>query len=87
VGTLEKQRQITDNKYEFLCIRIKWFSAGWHKRFQTSYRCHLQTLVQIILDRYRILRNYIDSKFRITMNQTGEDYLLYDADDEAINAW
>jgi hypothetical protein len=21
------------------------------------------------------------------MNQTGEDYLLYDADDEAINVW
>ena len=26
-------------------------------------------------------------KFRITKNQTIEDYLIYDADDEAINSW
>jgi UDP-N-acetylmuramoylalanine--D-glutamate ligase len=37
------------------------------------------------LDRYDYnYENYIDSKFRITMNQTEDDYLIYDADDEAI---
>ncbi|MBT8384385.1 MAG: UDP-N-acetylmuramoyl-L-alanine--D-glutamate ligase [Bacteroidia bacterium] len=40
------------------------------------------------LDRYEYkYENYIDSKFRITMNQTAKDYLIYDADDEAINNW
>ena len=29
----------------------------------------------------------MDSKFRITRNQTDEDYLIYDADDEAIEGW
>jgi len=37
------------------------------------------------LDRYDYkFKNYIHSKFRIAMNQTKEDYLIYDADDEVI---
>ncbi|MEP1490086.1 MAG: UDP-N-acetylmuramoyl-L-alanine--D-glutamate ligase [Algibacter sp.] len=37
------------------------------------------------LDRYDYqFENYIASKFRITENQTKEDYLIYDADDEVI---
>ncbi|WP_142786605.1 UDP-N-acetylmuramoyl-L-alanine--D-glutamate ligase [Changchengzhania lutea] len=37
------------------------------------------------LDRYNYeFQNYIDSKFRIAMNQTKDDYLIYDADDEVI---
>src|SRR5690606_28561823 len=40
------------------------------------------------LDRYDYkYENYIESKFRITMNQTHEDYLIYDADDQVITAW
>lgn len=40
------------------------------------------------LDRYDYkFENYISSKFRITMNQTERDYLIYNADDEVINAW
>lgn len=40
------------------------------------------------LDRYEYkYENYIDSKFRITMNQTANDYLIYDADDKAITNW
>jgi UDP-N-acetylmuramoylalanine--D-glutamate ligase len=40
------------------------------------------------LDRYDYkYENYIASKFRITMNQTEEDFLIYDADDEAITEW
>jgi len=37
------------------------------------------------LDRYDYkFENYIHSKFRIAMNQTKDDYLIYDADDEVI---
>lgn len=40
------------------------------------------------LDRYAYdYEKYIASKFRITMNQTKEDYFIYDADDEAIKKW
>ncbi|WP_196890703.1 UDP-N-acetylmuramoyl-L-alanine--D-glutamate ligase [Aureivirga marina] len=40
------------------------------------------------LDRYDYkMENYIASKFRITMNQTEEDYLIYDADDLEIQKW
>ena len=40
------------------------------------------------LDRYENdFSKYISSKFRITKNQKATDYLIYDADDEAINNW
>ncbi len=40
------------------------------------------------LDRYEYkLENYIASKFRITKNQTEEDYFIYDADDKNITGW
>lgn len=40
------------------------------------------------LDRYDYkYENYIASKFRITMNQDENDYLIYDNDDEAISNW
>ena len=40
------------------------------------------------LDRYDYkFENYIASKFRITMNQTSDDYLLYDSDDEIITSY
>ncbi|MBV1923536.1 MAG: UDP-N-acetylmuramoyl-L-alanine--D-glutamate ligase [Flavobacteriaceae bacterium] len=40
------------------------------------------------LDRYdNDYSKYIDSKFRIIMNQTEDDYFIYDADDEKIQEW
>ncbi len=56
-----------------------------------NYNPHIAIITNISpdhLDRYDYkYENYIASKFRITMNQTSEDYLIYDADDEAINNW
>ncbi|WLD24067.1 UDP-N-acetylmuramoyl-L-alanine--D-glutamate ligase [Flavobacterium dauae] len=56
-----------------------------------DYKPHIAVITNISpdhLDRYDYkYGNYIASKFRITMNQTSEDYLIYDADDEAINNW
>jgi UDP-N-acetylmuramoylalanine--D-glutamate ligase len=40
------------------------------------------------LDRYEYdFDKYIDAKFRITMNQTNGDFLIYDADDQHITSW
>lgn len=56
-----------------------------------NYKPHIAIITNISpdhLDRYDYkYENYIDSKFRITMNQTEEDYLIYNADDEAITNW
>ena len=35
----------------------------------------------------RVAEKYVASKFRITKNQEATDYLIYDADDVAINNW
>ena len=52
---------------------------------------HIAVLLNITpdhLDRYDYkFENYIASKFRIAMNQTENDYLIYDADDEVITQW
>ncbi|MDX1471591.1 MAG: UDP-N-acetylmuramoyl-L-alanine--D-glutamate ligase, partial [Flavobacteriaceae bacterium] len=40
------------------------------------------------LDRYNNeFSKYIEAKFRITENQTKEDYLIYDGDDKVITDW
>lgn len=40
------------------------------------------------LDRYgNDYDKYIDSKFKIIMNQTSDDYFIYDEDDAMINKW
>lgn len=56
-----------------------------------NYRPHIAIITNLSpdhLDRYNYeYQNYIDAKFRITMNQTEEDYLIYDADDIEIQKW
>ncbi|MFT4698069.1 MAG: UDP-N-acetylmuramoylalanine--D-glutamate ligase [Flavobacteriaceae bacterium] len=52
---------------------------------------HIAILINLSpdhLDRYdNDYSKYIDSKFRIIMNQTKDDYFIYDADDEMIQKW
>ncbi len=56
-----------------------------------DFKPHIAVLLNITpdhLDRYDYkFENYIDSKFRIVLNQTKDDYLIYDADDEVIVDW
>src|SRR5690606_19112155 len=56
-----------------------------------TFKPHIAIITNITpdhLDRYDYkFENYIESKFRITMNQGPEDYLIYDADDPVIEAW
>ncbi len=55
------------------------------------YRPNIAVITNISpdhLDRYNYnYDNYIAAKFRITMNQTEEDYLIYDHDDVEIQKW
>ena len=79
--------QVADNKYDSYVLELSSFQLDGIKDFKP----HIAVITNISpdhLDRYDYkYENYIDSKFRITMNQTENDYLIYDADDEAINEW
>lgn len=56
-----------------------------------TFRPHIAIITNITpdhLDRYEYkFEKYIESKFRIAMNQTENDYLIYDGDDEVIAGW
>ena len=79
--------QVAENKYDSYVLELSSFQLDGIKDFKP----HIAIITNISpdhLDRYDYkYENYIDSKFRITMNQTEEDYLIYDADDEAIEHW
>ena len=79
--------QVADNKYDSYVLELSSFQLDGIFKFKP----HIAIITNISpdhLDRYDYkYENYIASKFRITMNQTEEDYLIYDADDEAIAGW
>ncbi len=79
--------QVADENYDVYVLELSSFQLDGI----INYKPHIAIITNISpdhLDRYDYkYENYIDSKFRITMNQTEEDYLIYDADDEAIAEW
>jgi UDP-N-acetylmuramoylalanine--D-glutamate ligase len=79
--------QVAENKYDSYVLELSSFQLDGI----INYKPHIAIITNISpdhLDRYDYnYENYIASKFRITMNQTEEDYLIYDADDEAILDW
>ncbi|RVU91437.1 UDP-N-acetylmuramoyl-L-alanine--D-glutamate ligase [Flavobacterium columnare] len=79
--------QVADDKFDTYVLELSSFQLDGVE----TYKPHIAIITNISpdhLDRYEYkYENYIASKFRITMNQTEEDYLIYDADDEAINNW
>lgn len=79
--------QVAEGKYDTYVLELSSFQLDGVEK----YKPHIAIITNISpdhLDRYEYkYENYIASKFRITMNQTEEDYLIYDADDEAINNW
>lgn len=56
-----------------------------------NFAPHIAVITNITpdhLDRYEYdFEKYIASKFRITMNQSEKDYLIYDGDDPVIEQW
>ena len=75
-------RQVAEENYEYYVLELSSFQLDGI----TSFRPHISILLNITpdhLDRYEYkFENYRDSKLRIAMNQTEEDYLIYDANDE-----
>jgi UDP-N-acetylmuramoylalanine--D-glutamate ligase len=79
--------QVAEENYDSYVLELSSFQLDGI----LNYKPHIAIITNISpdhLDRYDYkYENYIASKFRITMNQTEEDYLIYDADDEAIGNW
>src|SRR5690606_7027775 len=80
-------KQILEHNYDNYVLEISSFQLD----DIVDFNPHIAVLLNITpdhLDRYDYkFENYIESKFRIAMNQTKDDYLIYDADDEVINQW
>ncbi|MDN3674687.1 UDP-N-acetylmuramoyl-L-alanine--D-glutamate ligase [Flavobacterium branchiarum] len=79
--------QVAENKFDFYVLELSSFQLDGI----IDYRPDIAIITNISpdhLDRYDYkYENYINSKFRVTMNQTESDYLIYDADDEASIEW
>ena len=80
-------KQILEKDYPNYVLEISSFQLDDIVHFKP----HIAVITNITpdhLDRYDYkFENYIASKFRIAMNQTNEDYLIYDADDEVMVNW
>jgi UDP-N-acetylmuramoylalanine--D-glutamate ligase len=79
--------QVAEDKYDSYVLELSSFQLDGI----IDYKPYIAIITNISpdhLDRYEYkYEKYVASKFRITMNQTEEDYLIYDADDEAIAEW
>lgn len=79
--------QVAEGKHEGYVLEISSFQLDGIEK----YRPNVAVITNISpdhLDRYDYnYELYIAAKFRITMNQTKDDYLIYDADDEMIGQW
>ena len=80
-------QQVANEKYDNYVLELSSFQLDGVKYFNS----HIAILTNITpdhLDRYEYnFEKYIASKFRVTENQKETDYLIYDADDEAISNW
>lgn len=79
--------QVAENKHDVYVLELSSFQLDGI----INYRPHIAIITNISpdhLDRYNYDYNlYIESKFKITKNQTEADYLIYDNEDEAIQNW
>ena len=79
--------QVSEEKYENFVLELSSFQLDGIETFAP----HIALLINLSpdhLDRYDYkYENYIESKFRIIMNQTPQDYFIYDADDVEITKW
>ena len=70
---------ITDKDYSYLVLELSSFQLEGIQKFKP----HIAVITNLSpdhLDRYIDYDDYIKSKFRITMNQSSNDYLIYDGE-------
>jgi UDP-N-acetylmuramoylalanine--D-glutamate ligase len=79
--------QVAENDFDYYVLELSSFQLDGC----FTYKPHIAIITNISpdhLDRYDYkYENYIASKFRITQNQTKDDFLIYDFEDEAIKNW
>lgn len=79
--------QVSEEKHEGYVLELSSFQLDGIVKF-TPHIAIMTNITPDHLDRYENnLENYVDSKFRITMNQTENDFLIYDSDNEIILNW
>lgn len=80
-------REVAEEKYENFVLELSSFQLDGIATFAP----HIAVLTNLSpdhLDRYEHkYENYIAAKFRITMNQSPQDYFIYNADDTEIIRW
>ncbi len=80
-------KQVAEKKYDVHVLELSSFQLDGIKNFAP----HIAIITNITpdhLDRYNYeFEKYINSKFRITKNQTENDFLIYDYDDKVISNW
>ncbi|MFD1294700.1 UDP-N-acetylmuramoyl-L-alanine--D-glutamate ligase [Lutibacter holmesii] len=80
-------QQVAESHVDIQVLELSSFQLDGIEEFAP----HIAIITNITpdhLDRYDYkFENYIASKFRITKNQTANDFLIYDADDEVIVNW
>lgn len=75
---------VAEGSYDYYVIELSSFQLDGMYDFKADIAI-LLNITPDHLDRYDYkLQNYIDSKFRVTQNQTKEDYLIYWAGDPII---
>lgn len=80
-------KQILEHDFENYVLEISSFQLDGIVGFKPEIAV-LTNITPDHLDRYEYqFEKYIESKFRIALNQTKDDYLIYDADDEVIVNW
>jgi len=80
-------QQVAEKKSDIHVLELSSFQLDGIETFAP----HIAIITNITpdhLDRYDYkFENYINSKFRITENQTEDDFLIYDFDDAVISNW
>jgi UDP-N-acetylmuramoylalanine--D-glutamate ligase len=77
---------VAEGGFDYYVIELSSFQLDGMFEFKADIAI-LLNITPDHLDRYNYnLQNYIDSKFRVTQNQTKSDFLIYWADDPVIKA-
>ena len=76
--------QVAENDFDYYILELSSFQLDGMYEFKADVAI-LTNITPDHLDRYEYeFQNYIDSKFRITQNQTAEDALIFCSDDPVV---